>query len=363
MKVLQYISELLLQHDCVIVPGFGGFIATHVPAHIQPVINNFSPPKKDILFNSALIHNDGLLADYIAQKEKISFAEALNMIESFVEQCLQEIKHHGKIEMLHVGTIYRDDNNFYKFQQDAEQNMLLSSYGLNTFISPAIQREGYEKRIEKALSGRKIHHANRQSTGVWAKVAMISVPAAAIFVWGFINLGPLKEASDNYSNIASIFSGNSKKSVVTARQENKINYLIPDVYENTLDIEHSKSIFKSEQKTLYPVFTDFIAEASLLVISPSSIPADTEPAIETPAAPAMPCKFYIIGSCNRVKDLAENYKSRLINRGYANANILEPKGKGLYKVYIDCFDTEEAANEGLSAIQTNENPDAWLLKM
>ncbi|HNZ42542.1 MAG TPA: SPOR domain-containing protein [Bacteroidales bacterium] len=363
MKVLQYISELLLQHDCVIVPGFGGFIATHVPAHIQPVINNFSPPKKDILFNSALKHNDGLLADYIAQKEKISFAEALDMIESFVEQSLQELKHHGRIEMLHVGTIYRDDNNFYTFQQDAEQNMLLSSFGLNTFISPAIQREGYEKRVEKVLAGRKIPQADRQSTGVWAKVAMISVPAAAIFVWGFINLGPLKEASDNYSNIASIFSGNSNKSTATARQVNKTNYIIADVYENTLDVEHSKSIFKPEQKTLYPVFTDFVSEASLLVVSKSTISSDTEPAIDTPDAPAMLCKFYIIGSCNRVKDLAENYKTRLISKGYANANILEPKGNGLYKVYIDCYDSEEAANEGLSAIQTNENPDAWLLKM
>ncbi|HOV10986.1 MAG TPA: SPOR domain-containing protein [Bacteroidales bacterium] len=363
MKVLQYISELLLQHDCVIVPGFGGFIATHVPAHIQPVINNFSPPKKDILFNSALKHNDGLLADYIAQKENISFAAALGMIEIFVEQSLQQLKYQGKLDILHVGTIFRDANNFYNFQQDAEQNMLLSSFGLNTFISPAIQREGYEKRIEKALTGKKIPHDNSKSTGVWAKVAMISVPAAAIFVWGFINLGPISEASDNYANITSIFSGNSKKIAIAVKQENKINYLIPDVYENTLDIEHSKSIFKPEQKTLYPVFTDFISEESPLVVSSAAVLPGTEPAITTPAAPVAPCKFFIIGSCNRVKDLAENYKARLISKGYANANILEPTGNGLYKVYIDCFDTEAAANERLSAIQSNENPDAWLLKI
>ena len=36
---------------------------------------------------------------------------------------------------------------------------------------------------------------------------------------------------------------------------------------------------------------------------------------------------------------------------------------GLFKVFIDCFDTEEAAQAGLAKIQNSENPDAWLLKM
>ena len=353
MKVLQYISELLLHHDCVIVPGFGGFIATHVPAGIQPVVNSFTPPRKEILFNAGLTHNDGLLATYIAQKEHITYPEALALIHKFVEESLQELKNKGKIEILHVGTVVLDSNNFYKFQQDQDYNLLLSSYGLSNFISPSIQRESIEKRIEKAFSESRNAKSGRKTSNVWAKVAMISVPAAAVFVWAFVNVGTINDVTDNYTNLTSIFSGNDKVVEKVVRPAKGINCDIPQVYENALDVENSKSIFKPEQQTFYPCFTEFTVKTV----------AETD--VETAAitTPDEPCRFFVIGSCNRVRDLAENYKSRLINKGYQNANIIEPKDNGLFKVYIDCFDTEEAAQAGLAKIQNSENPDAWLLKM
>lgn len=363
MKVLEYISELLLHHDCVIVPGFGGFIATHVPAHIHPVVHNFTPPAKEILFNSALKHNDGLLATYIAQKEHISFDESLAVINKFVEVSLQQLKDKGKMDILHVGTIILDSNNYYKFRQDTEQNLLLSSYGLSNFISPAIQREGIEKRIEKAFAENRTLRSERKSSGVWAKVAMISVPAAAIFVWAFVNVGPIREVANNYTNITSIFSGKSNGISKVVRSERHVSYDIPDVYDNALDVQNSKSIFKPEQNTLYPVFTEFTPKVATeeLAVTPGS--AGDESLNTVSPDQIAPCKFFIIGSCNRVKELAENYKSRLIGKGYQHANIIEPKGNGLYKVYIDCFDTEEAANVGLTNIQNSENSEAWLLKM
>ncbi len=363
MKVIQYISELLLIHDCVIIPGFGGFIATHVPAHIQPVVNSFSPPQKEILFNSTLKHNDGLLATYIAQKENISFEEALAAINMFVEESLQQLKISGKLGILHVGTIMLDSNNYFQFQQDREHNLLLTSYGLTNFISPAIQREGIEKRIEKAFSDNRTLRSEHKSSGIWAKVAMISVPAAAVFVWAFVNVGPISDVTNNYTNITSIFSGRSNDIAKVVRSERTVNLDIPDVYENTLDIQNSKSIFKPEPKTLYPVFSEFTPKVIPEEEAVNTVPSDEETLNTVSSEAAVPCKFFIIGSCNRVRELAENYKSRLISKGYKNANILEPKGSGLYKVYIDCYETEEAANAGLNAIHNSESPEAWLLKM
>ena len=74
MKLEQYISKLLYQYDCVIVPGLGGFVANYKSATIQPVQNTFSPPSKGISFNKNLNNNDGLLANFIAQEETVSFA-------------------------------------------------------------------------------------------------------------------------------------------------------------------------------------------------------------------------------------------------------------------------------------------------
>ncbi|HOY30692.1 MAG TPA: SPOR domain-containing protein [Bacteroidales bacterium] len=353
MKVLQYISELLLQHDCVIVPGFGGFIATHIPAGIQPVINSFSPPRKEILFNSDIKHNDGLLASYIAQKENIPFGDALAMIQHFVEDCLQILNNKGKLEILHVGTLVLDSNNYFRFQQDMEHNLLLSSFGLANFISPAIQREGIEKRIGKVFSEKKIKPAEHKPSEVWAKVALISVPAAAVFVWAFVNVGTITDVTHNYTNLTSVFSVKENTTEQIVRSEKNLSYNIPEVYESTLDVANSKSIFTPRHDTLYPCFSEFSAGTTS-----ASGAAQTETAV-----PASPCKFFIIGSCNRVRDLAENYKNQLISKGYQNAGIIEPKGNELYKVYIDCFDSEQTASDGLSRIHSSISPDAWLLKM
>jgi len=51
LTVEQLIADLLLQHNCVIVPGFGGFVAQRLPAQIDIEKGQVHPPKKSILFN------------------------------------------------------------------------------------------------------------------------------------------------------------------------------------------------------------------------------------------------------------------------------------------------------------------------
>ena len=51
MDITKYIKELLFLHDCVILPGFGGFVANYKSAKIDEIRNVFFPPSKDIGFN------------------------------------------------------------------------------------------------------------------------------------------------------------------------------------------------------------------------------------------------------------------------------------------------------------------------
>ena len=73
MIIAKYISDLLYRYDCVIVPDFGGFVANRIGAKVNNFTHTFSPPSKQLTFNSLLKHNDGLLANYIASSENISF--------------------------------------------------------------------------------------------------------------------------------------------------------------------------------------------------------------------------------------------------------------------------------------------------
>ena len=51
MKALStYISTLLFDHDCVIIPGFGGIVGNRKPAWFNEVNQRFYPAYKDLGF-------------------------------------------------------------------------------------------------------------------------------------------------------------------------------------------------------------------------------------------------------------------------------------------------------------------------
>ncbi len=79
LEALSHIEYLLRKNDCVILPGFGAFIANDVPAEI--VGSELLPPHRTITFNSAITHNDGLLANSIMRKAAISYDKDVRLIK------------------------------------------------------------------------------------------------------------------------------------------------------------------------------------------------------------------------------------------------------------------------------------------
>ena len=73
MQLSNHISELLFQHDCVTVPGFGSFLGNYKSAEYDFKDEKFHPPYKQISFNSQIKDNDGLLAKHISSKLNLSY--------------------------------------------------------------------------------------------------------------------------------------------------------------------------------------------------------------------------------------------------------------------------------------------------
>ena len=48
LKLDSHIRNLLHEHDCVILPSFGGFVANYHSAKIDPIINLMHPPKNTL---------------------------------------------------------------------------------------------------------------------------------------------------------------------------------------------------------------------------------------------------------------------------------------------------------------------------
>ncbi|MBA4408675.1 MAG: SPOR domain-containing protein [Bacteroidota bacterium] len=131
MEINQYIKELLLLNDCVIIPEFGGFVTNYKPASIEN--NQFFPPAKEIAFNNKLISNDGLLVNYIADREGINYFEAKQKLENFVEETQLNLERNRNVYFDAIGYLHYDSRENLQFEPQLRQNLLVESYGLQNF--------------------------------------------------------------------------------------------------------------------------------------------------------------------------------------------------------------------------------------
>ena len=84
IKLDRHIEILLLENDCVIVPGLGGFVAHHVSARYDEQDGLFLPPYRTLGFNAQLRMNDSLLVQSYVDAYELSYPEALAQIEKVI---------------------------------------------------------------------------------------------------------------------------------------------------------------------------------------------------------------------------------------------------------------------------------------
>ena len=139
MKISYHIFHLLQEHDCVIVPNFGAFVARNISAKISHDGSRIYPPNKEITFNKSLIKSDGLLINEISSNENISYEMANDKLNNWVVKSHKKISKQGYIEIKNIGSISLE-NEKYIFTPSQNSIFLKSSYGLNSVDSTEIKR-------------------------------------------------------------------------------------------------------------------------------------------------------------------------------------------------------------------------------
>jgi len=166
------VIQLLLRHNCVVVPGFGGFVAKQVAAELDFQKGILSPPKKALLFNRFLLTDDGLLLAEYARQHGLYYEDAKAQLQAFTDSMQRQLLNGETIKLAKLGAFTRQSDGQITFEQDRFFNLLLSSYGLTNlnFVSKPIEtvEEAPIIELEPALGVSKIK---------WARVA-----AAACFL-------------------------------------------------------------------------------------------------------------------------------------------------------------------------------------
>lgn len=147
LDITAFIRELLFGHDCVIVPGFGGFIGNYTPATIDKSTGTFYPPVKLISFNRNLNHNDGLLIKRISGEKGVNYGDARTMVEEFVAGIRKKLDKGEKIVFDKIGTFVNNEEGNVQFEPDRTVNYHLDSFGLESFQCLPLEEYDVRKRI------------------------------------------------------------------------------------------------------------------------------------------------------------------------------------------------------------------------
>lgn len=321
MKIETYISELLYRHECVIVPSLGGFITNYRSAQIHPVSHTFLPPSKTIRFNVKLQKSDGLLCNYIADCEGISFENAQKKVAHFSNQIQNNLTHKKEAEINGVGLLTAS-NGLISFEPDQSVNYLLDSFGLQEIQSPAILRKSKKLSIPNQVASKAIKIHAKKAAINW-KVAAILLPL--IGLTSFFSYQNQDAVSDVYENYAYLNPFKEKPAALYTPR-------IPEIE-------------VKENKTKPVVTTTKIEPITAAILVDES--KETQ------------LKFHLIAGCFASELNAQNLVKNLITEGY-KSTIIGQNNTGLYRVAFQSFAKKEAALTEMSKLK-EFGKSTWLL--
>ena len=334
MDVSFHISELLFEHDCVIIPGFGGFVGHYSPAKIHPISHTFFPPSKNILFNSKLTRDDGLLLDYISQRENVSYQEAQQAVGHFVFEIKSKLEQKHKVILNNIGLLKVDIENKILFEPDQATNYLEESFGLQGFVSPPVNRTRSIRRKEPLFIDRKPQSEESKQRRKILIPLLVIIPVLLITGWVLF--------SEQGLNI----TGSQKTGIVTLPESTS-----KDITANPADLDR-----KDETPALKNL--DFTEDAVSKSLENGEMPILPKP---DPVQVTNAASYHIIGGAFADPMNAEKLVAILRQKGY-HANRAGLSKSGLHMVeYLATIDKSEAL-VNLEMIRKDDNPSAWLLK-
>ena len=347
--IVKYISELLYDHECVIVPEFGAFISKENPATLDYANHRLTPPSKEVVFNGQLVADDGVLVDYMSVRAGMSHELASKSVHDFAMRSLAVLEADEPLHLEGIGTLKRINSKDFSLSLDENVNFLGDAFGLNAFsVQPIYRSETYQNIATQIAADQKKkntrmtvhaevqeehpHRVNRYNYK-WFRAAAYSMVVAFLLVllgWGadrsdskFASWNPFFYSSPNefiakhlngtrqareFANVATL----PTRQVAVPVFKNEINYLQP------IDLESLK-------------------------------PTDIN-------------SYYIIGASLKNENDAQKCVKKFQETGFEGAVALPMNDKGNIRVAYELVKGRVAALRRLEVIKEEYNEAAWLLR-
>ena len=316
LRIITHIERLLLTHDCVILPKFGGFVLQILPATYEEEEHSFRPMRKEVMFNVTLQHTDGLLSESYMQTYGVDYRKAQLMLEEDIEALNVSLEQDKRITLGRIGTFSIGEEGQTIFTPGDSGVFNADSYGLSSFHFPVLRSLEEEREEVALLTGKKkkdvfyIPVSRKLIRGVAASAA-----AVALF---FVVSTPVKEV-----NLSAYTASFVPTEMINYRFEEPISQL-----------------------------------EEIQVSQEDEMVAEVTPKIE--ATKETPKKMYhIVIASFPTEEQANEYISGVDRAQCKNVSKVVRDGK--YRIYADKFNNRADAESYMATLRKIEKyKDAWL---
>lgn len=336
LRIITHIERLLLVHDCVIVPKFGGFVLQTVPSVFNSTDHLFNPQRKEIVFNITLQHNDGLLSESYMQMYGVNYRKAQLMLEEDVEDMKAELQEKKELSLGVLGSFALGMEGQVIFYPGESDSFSIGSYGLAPFNFPLLQPMLAQHEKENLLTQKKRKDilyipVNRK----FLRVVATSAAAIALFL---LVSTPVKDVNQSAYTASFVPTEMVAKNV----PEIKVEETVPA---ETVAAVVEKPAAKKNTPAVAPA-----AKVSKPAPAPKPKPAAVKP---------NPKMFHIVIASFPTEEQADKYIAGVDRNVCKHVSKVVRDGK--YRIYADKFDNREQAESYMSTLRTNEKyKDAWL---
>ena len=371
VELAKHIEILLLNNDCVIVPGFGGFMAHHVDSVYDEEERLFLPPSRTLGFNPKLHINDSLLALSYVEAYDISYPDAIKRIEAEVSEMRQLINNQGFFELPDIGVILTNDEGNLEFEPCSAGILTPELYALSSFecnklsklpekqdetiptvgvAAPEAQKPVEEEPVKTVVV--ELQHEQQEVESeyedyeddvVTIKVSTLKKIAAVAVVLLVVVFAILPFGGYNY------FDGLQKGSIDTGL----LTKVMPKAQTTTPEELGAIKVINGAAVRMDRTEAENKAAAN------AEINKASEPVSE--AVESKPT-FVIVLASRVTKNNAERYVSSLIKKGVKDARVIAASNGS--KVICGKYSSESEAMNGVQELRemSSEFKDAWVME-
>ena len=397
--VLSVLPGMFWDHDCVMLPGLGGFVCNPRSAWYDEAKRQIVPPSRDVLFNARLTTNDGLVANELMAKRGVMYPEALKAVEALVVHLQQQLEVGTTVELPGLGKLYREEDQQVRFMADAEFERMLQSFGHAsiplvarevavpkpvTATPKAVNAPSPEPALARPSEEARVIPFRVQLARAAAAVAIPLTLAGAYLLadpagnetllgsnplWNAVPVTATYAPVERDADVAAM-----AEAVQTEQGESIEAFVTRTAWEGLIefDVHEGRPATgglrvmvpaKPESEARQPVVeAEVVVEAEAPVVSDAPEPIPAPKPAPSPVAKSAPVNFMIVGGAFGVQANAEKLASSMRDEGF-DTSLHYQNHNGLTVVSMGGYATEASAREALADARARGHEKAWLKRL